>query len=230
MGNNLNAAIQVLAGGAGPGASTDVRLYRSPLTIAYIGATSDQVRFDVSGDNSGWVTGQTRILTANDDGEISFTIDDSVNYVRCVVISGNTGATASASVTGEPVATIGGYGPGRTSVSITDAELAAIINAGTGLFLEMSFTDEDGHQLNYGCHTLAPLAERVMPFWPVSIFGLRGYFSDDHEPGAAVFCAGPYPDEAEDLAALQESRGEDRAVLLKTIGPKLRAAGHRIDD
>jgi len=98
--SNLNAAIQVLAGGAGPGAFLNVTLYASPITVDYIGATGDVVRFDYSYDGTRPVTGVSRTLQAVDGGEISFTVPDGINYIRCEVTSGNSGATASASATG----------------------------------------------------------------------------------------------------------------------------------
>lgn len=102
----FEAAVQVLAGGAGPGAWTDLRLCSTPFTLAYSGATGDVVRFDCSYDGTRAVTGDQRTIGAGNGGAISFAPMDvegnfiAANYVRCEVVSGNSGATATATATG----------------------------------------------------------------------------------------------------------------------------------
>lgn len=117
MATNLNASVQVLAGGAGSGVSTDVTIYKAPLTFRYVGAVGDVVRVDLSGDNTQWALGVPFGVTATNEGEVCFVLPPSLpsangddaaaspNYVRVTVTSGNTGATATASVTAEPLAT-----------------------------------------------------------------------------------------------------------------------------
>ncbi len=102
----FEASIQVLAGGAGPGAWTDLRLCSTPFTVGYAGAAGDILRFDFSYDGTRAVTGEQRTVTTGDAGAISFAPVDAsgnflaANYVRCEVVSGNTGATATATATG----------------------------------------------------------------------------------------------------------------------------------
>lgn len=105
MPSNSNVAIQVLAGGAGAGAFSNVTTYAVPITIRYVGATGDVVWFDYSYDGVSPVIGSPRTLQTVDEGEFCFTVPDGINYVRCLVSSGNSGATASASATGGTLTT-----------------------------------------------------------------------------------------------------------------------------
>lgn len=115
----FEAAVQVLAGGAGPGAWTDLRLCSTPFTLAYSGATGDVVRFDYSYDGTRAVTGDQRTIGAGNGGAISFAPMDvegnfiAANYVRCEVVSGNSGATATATATGASLSVA------KTTVALT---------------------------------------------------------------------------------------------------------------
>lgn len=115
----FEAAVQVLAGGAGPGAWTDLRLCSTPFTLAYSGATGDVVRFDYSYDGTRAVTGDQRTIGAGNGGAISFAPVDvegnfiAANYVRCEVLSGNSGATATATATGASLSVA------KTTVALT---------------------------------------------------------------------------------------------------------------
>ena len=124
MATNLNVSVQVLAGGAGPGVSSDVTLYKAPLTFRYVGAVGDVVRVDLSGDDTQWALGVPFGVTATNEGEVCLVLPPSLpstdgnaavspNYVRVTVTSGNTGATATASVTAEPL------GTAKPSVTLT---------------------------------------------------------------------------------------------------------------
>lgn len=104
MADNNSAAIQVLA--SGPGASTNISTYRAPFSVRYAGAEGDVFRPEISAENNRWVPLQERTLQSGDEGEVVFVITDDANHIRINQISGNAGATASATVTAEPLTAV----------------------------------------------------------------------------------------------------------------------------
>lgn len=195
MSNNKEASIQVLASGAGPGASTDIRLYAPPFTLTFKGATADSFRFDLSGDNVKWASdsGLARILTTNDDGEVSFVVPDDANYIRCECLAGNSGATASASITAMPLAA------NKPTAALTVANPGAFVDCRalggprTILFEDGASDDniyiegsDDGLTLPYQVYPTSGTTGRIGASWIATTQKLPNYMRCVQQAGSST--------------------------------------------